>query len=101
MSTVAIVRRAEPREPHPAWCQGNHPGVRMHRGPATVVRDRDGIKVDAYLVDDDKRPHLSLDITAAADGTLIELNTAEAIRLRTCLAGLFSSEPTGRTAAAA
>lgn len=89
MRTVPSARGNEPSEMHPAWCQQGHDGLAMHRGPTVMVRDRDGIRMDAYLVAYDDSPQLSLDITADVDTSLIELSAAEANCLRTCLIRLL------------
>jgi hypothetical protein len=89
MGTVPSARASEPSEMHPAWCQQGHDGLAMHRGPTVMVRDRDGIRMDAYLVAYDDSPQLSLDITAEVDTSLIELSVAEANCLRTCLIRLL------------
>ncbi len=75
---------------HPSWCLRHHPGIEMHQGPADVVRDRDGIRMDVYLVSYNGLPRFSLDIAPVADATLIELDVSEAIRLHTSLGRLLS-----------
>jgi hypothetical protein len=85
MRTVPTLREQQ-RDPHPPWCQQRHARTTMHRSSNTVVRDRDGIKLDAYLVDYGDQPQLSLDITSEADATLIELSPSEASRLHAFLA---------------
>ena len=81
MIVVPILGEAE----HPSWCLRHHPGIAMHQGPADVVRDRDGIRMDAYLVSYGGLCRLSLDIAPVADATLIELDVMEATRLQASL----------------
>jgi hypothetical protein len=75
------------RELHPSWCQRHHPDVVMHCSQTDVVRDRDGIQLDVYLVSYGGQPLVSLDM--AADDTLIELDMAEASQLYQSLGRLL------------
>lgn len=76
---------------HPSWCRQPHPGLTMHRSTTTLIRDRDGVRIDAYLVDYADHPMISLDITTDVDMSLIEFSTTEATRLHVCLTELLTT----------
>lgn len=75
---------------HPSWCYRHDDDMEMHRSLTTVIRDRDDIRVDGYLVDYGSRPMISLEITTDPPASLVEFSVAEATRLYACVAELVA-----------
>lgn len=100
MSTVPNIPQpsTDPGDGHPAWCSHRDHGTEMHRGRSILVRDRDAVTVELYLVADPATTMVDVEVTAETDTPLVEFSLTEAATMNEALAALLA-EAVNRSAA--